>query len=777
MVCAYACPPGEQDDNGSCVACPSGQKSQYGGVCSAAACAGGRVAVGQKCVFQYTTKDSLKTRMQECICGDTSCNTLTSTAWRTGVGDAVSGCGAEIEWYDVSALTQINKMIWYAGEFNQPLNEWDVSNVQYFGDMFATGGQGGQFNQPLDKWDTSNALDLTYMFNDHHTFNQDISAWNVSKVTNMQFMFYEASAFNQDLSGWDTGAVLSMYKMFENADAFNSTLDWALAPNCEAMFGHTNVLVGVGFGGMDTSRVTNMDGMFQNAAVFNGDIGTWDVSNVANFRHTFKKAVLFNADISAWNVSSATDMYHMFYDAEVFNQDISGWDVRKVTNMNYMFAHADAFGYNIGAWDVSSVTSIGNMFTGTTYADDRTVYHIVKSGKCVTHGYDYIPGPRSACTSAGRAAGLTGSDANEQNCYNNNCPSYCYATNGDANGGDMTFNTRNNSPGQCSETRWCICTSEEPSPIQLCGSSWVSMSLSDKPANVASVACDCPTNKCVNGGVCSGGTCTCAATYTGPRCQTRDCGANKVLSGDACVCESGLVAFGSGCKSPSQNNTAYLNSLGLVGSARSAALREAKRPVKNASLSARENMFTMAIEDSDVSSEQLSLMTRMRANLGTVLLEMQIAAEQTTPLESPSATDCNFDLSTQEASKKTVVHAYDVGHYVYLCNGAAFVAEVKETSSGADVRCRDGAAWSASQSVPTGGNVTCGDAPLLIGSVTAECGPGLGCCGDADCVHGTCSDTVCVCDPKFTGEWCDLPSECVDITDPQAFQSKGCCRC
>ena len=36
-----------------------------------------------------------------------------------------------------------------AKNFNQPLNNWDVSNVKYIDDMFAGAKK---FNQPLDNW-------------------------------------------------------------------------------------------------------------------------------------------------------------------------------------------------------------------------------------------------------------------------------------------------------------------------------------------------------------------------------------------------------------------------------------------------------------------------------------------------------------------------------------------------------------------------------------------------------------------------------------------------
>ena len=142
------------------------------------------------------------------------------------------------------------------------------------------------------------------------SFNQDISSWDFSTVTNMYGMFYGATAFNQDISSWDVSSVTDMQSMFYNADAFNNggvPLTWTT--------------------GTGTSNVIDMNTMFYGADAFNQDISSWDVSSVTNMDTMFSSAVSFNQDISSWDVSSVTDMRYMFYNAYVFNQDLSGWNV------------------------------------------------------------------------------------------------------------------------------------------------------------------------------------------------------------------------------------------------------------------------------------------------------------------------------------------------------------------------------------------------------------------------------------------------------------------
>ena len=45
------------------------------------------------------------------------------------------------------------------------------------------------------------------MFSRADTFNQPIGDWDVSNVTDMRSMFIEAHAFNQDISNWDVSNV------------------------------------------------------------------------------------------------------------------------------------------------------------------------------------------------------------------------------------------------------------------------------------------------------------------------------------------------------------------------------------------------------------------------------------------------------------------------------------------------------------------------------------------------------------------------------------------
>ena len=73
--------------------------------------------------------------------------------------------------------------------FNQPIGNWDVSNVTTMKGMF----EGAHvFNQPIGNWDVSNVTTMKGMFEGAHAFNQPIGNWDVSKVTHMDFMFTDS---------------------------------------------------------------------------------------------------------------------------------------------------------------------------------------------------------------------------------------------------------------------------------------------------------------------------------------------------------------------------------------------------------------------------------------------------------------------------------------------------------------------------------------------------------------------------------------------------------
>jgi surface protein len=120
---------------------------------------------------------------------------------------------------DLSSVSNMSHMFWYAEILNQDINDWNVSNVTDMNNMF----HGAKaFNNALDNWNVSKVTNMSYMFNSSNIFNQNIGEWNTTNVTDMSGMFVEANSFNQDLSNWDTSSVIQMNGMFADADSFSN---------------------------------------------------------------------------------------------------------------------------------------------------------------------------------------------------------------------------------------------------------------------------------------------------------------------------------------------------------------------------------------------------------------------------------------------------------------------------------------------------------------------------------------------------------------------------
>jgi uncharacterized protein (TIGR02145 family) len=272
----------------------------------------------------------------------------------------------------------------HASSFNQPVENWDVSNVTDMSWMF---DEASSFNQTIGDWDVSNVIDMYKMFNRAVAFNQDISNWDVSSVTNMSAMFYEASSFNQDISNWCVTNIASEPTDFSISSPLTEsnkpvwgTCPSNLTPITDANFDQaiqtclsTNPIDGMcsdsEYGAMpdwDVSQVTDMGNAFSGRVDFNADISAWDVSNVVTMFGMFFNAYLFNQDISFWDVSNVVIMFSLLNNAQAFNQPIGDWDVSSVIDMRGIFYDAQAFNQPIGDWDVSSVTNMQIMFYGAS---------------------------------------------------------------------------------------------------------------------------------------------------------------------------------------------------------------------------------------------------------------------------------------------------------------------------------------------------------------------------------------------------------------------------
>jgi surface protein len=244
--------------------------------------------------------------------------------------------------FDMSKVTDISSMFRWQYGFNQPLNNWNTSNISNFSGMFDR----VSFNQPLSNWDTKKATSMFAMFINNPIFNQDVSHFITSGCTNMYYIFYNCSQFNQDISSWDVSKVTTWGQGFRGASKFNQNIgNWVM------------------------SAVTDMEYMFDGATNFNnGDdpsISGWTTSNVDDMQWMFRNTK-FNQPIGSWDTKKVITMERMFENCS-FNQDISNWIITGVTNFNNFMSGKSPSNYNYEYYDnLLNSWSQQNVKTGLT---------------------------------------------------------------------------------------------------------------------------------------------------------------------------------------------------------------------------------------------------------------------------------------------------------------------------------------------------------------------------------------------------------------------------
>jgi len=140
---------------------------------------------------------------------------------------------------NLSNVTNMRYMFYFASSANPNTTNWDVSNVT---NMYAMFRNATSANPDTSNWDVSSVTNMRLMFRDATSANPVTTNWDVSSVTNMRLMFLDATSANPVTTNWDVSSVTDMNSMFSNATSANpDTSNW------------------------DVSSVTNMSNMFQNS--------------------------------------------------------------------------------------------------------------------------------------------------------------------------------------------------------------------------------------------------------------------------------------------------------------------------------------------------------------------------------------------------------------------------------------------------------------------------------------------------------------------------------
>ena len=268
--------------------------------------------------------------------------------------------------WNVSNVTDMSWMFVEASGFNQDIGTWNVSKVQtmaymfYLNSVFNNGG-----SNAINTWNTAALTNLESTFNQSTAFNQPIGNWNVSKVTTFQATFRGATVFNQNIGAWDVSKATAFGLVFSGATAFNNG-------------GSSSI------NNWSPSSATGVAAVFRDATAFNQPVGSWNVGNATDMRWAFQNATSFNnGGVAAfnWNTSNVTNMTAMFDGAIAFDQNIGAWNTSKVVNMSTMFQNAKAFNNaasaSIGSWNVTAVADMTGMFNGASaFTQDLSAWDI-----------------------------------------------------------------------------------------------------------------------------------------------------------------------------------------------------------------------------------------------------------------------------------------------------------------------------------------------------------------------------------------------------------------
>ena len=325
--------------------------------------------------------------------------------------------GGEIGNWNTSTLEFLTRAF-RGSAFNENINDWDISGVRSFIEMFRNASA---FNQPLNNWDLTSATILQNMFNGATSFDQDLGNWDLSNISSsisisglLNNVGMSTSNYDATLIGWATldagetqiptgmslGATGITYCLGEAArniltsapynwnitdagigcaptDAFITTWQTTDAnqsiriPKHPSSSGY-NYSVDWGDGTQSFNQTGNANHEYASA-------GTYTVKIYGNFPHPYfdnagtdvKPRLL---TIEQWGIQQWTSMVSAFEDCPnlKLNADDNP-DFSQLTNVEDMFRKCTNFEDlkdNIGSWDMSTVENISFMFDACTIFDE-----------------------------------------------------------------------------------------------------------------------------------------------------------------------------------------------------------------------------------------------------------------------------------------------------------------------------------------------------------------------------------------------------------------------
>ena len=215
-----------------------------------------------------------------------------------------------------------------------------------------------KFNQPLNEWNVSNVTDMDLEYVQSTFFQSTSQHWNVSNVTTMVGMFLAARSFNQRLNKRDVSNVTTYGRYVLDASSMKVS-HWICFK--EKMNGTKIITHVLSINlSMMCPNVTNMV-VCSMGQVLSINLNDWDVSNVTTFQCLMKQFLSIN--LSMIGMCPTSQIWVVcFLEASSFNQPLNNWNVSNVTTMHGMFLGMKCFNQPLNNWNVSNVTNMENMF-------------------------------------------------------------------------------------------------------------------------------------------------------------------------------------------------------------------------------------------------------------------------------------------------------------------------------------------------------------------------------------------------------------------------------
>lgn len=280
--------------------------------------------------------------------------------------------------WKVSKVKDFGQFLYKCSAFNANLGDWDVSRCQVFSSMFH--GCSKFTGQGLEKWKVGRGIQFRAMFHTCLALNFNPAQWDVSKTNNLSSMFYKCQMLGSGSTTVDFTAWASKVKhVKEFTDMFR---------DCRYFTGK-----GVKTWLMDkNNKAVSLSGMFAGCEKFVEDVSLWKVDNVENMSALFDNCKNYDGKgLEKWNVSNVKDMSFMFRFNNKNVADLKNWDVSHVENMAYMFADCSNLKTDFAHWKTGACKNFKRMFSNCRSFNSQIDYWDVSQGIDFTGMFESCP--------------------------------------------------------------------------------------------------------------------------------------------------------------------------------------------------------------------------------------------------------------------------------------------------------------------------------------------------------------------------------------------------